>query len=245
MNEVRADMRLGPPLREACRLNWKPGIAELQEHGAQVSGRPGLRALRAQSPVRPAADVGSREQPRSRGVGEPDDATRALRRDPAADQADVGGGPRRRASSSSGSGFDSVWVCDHLYGVPMPNLPILEAWSELAAVAADHRARRARHAGDAAVLPQSRPCSPSRSRPSTRSSNGRVIVGLGSGWFATEFEAYGAPFPPVGERLRALEETVRDHEAAVDRGAGHLRGHARARRSRRGASPSRCAVRPS
>ena len=33
-------------------------------------------------------------------------------------------------------GFDSVWVCDHLYGVPMPMLPILEAWSELAAVAA-------------------------------------------------------------------------------------------------------------
>ena len=28
-------------------------------------------------------------------------------------------------------GFDSVWVCDHLYGVPMPNLPIFEAWSEL------------------------------------------------------------------------------------------------------------------
>src|SRR5262249_59333128 len=38
-------------------------------------------------------------------------------------------------------------------------------------------------------------------------SNGRVIVGLGSGWFASEYEAYGAPFPPVGERLHALEET--------------------------------------
>src|SRR5205085_6393864 len=33
-------------------------------------------------------------------------------------------------------GFDSVWVCDHLYGVPLPTLPIFEAWSELAAVAA-------------------------------------------------------------------------------------------------------------
>ena len=29
-------------------------------------------------------------------------------------------------------GFDSVWVCDHLYGVPLPSLPILEAWTELA-----------------------------------------------------------------------------------------------------------------
>src|SRR5881397_2473776 len=33
-------------------------------------------------------------------------------------------------------GFHSVWVCDHLYGVPLPTLPILEAWTELAAVAA-------------------------------------------------------------------------------------------------------------
>ena len=33
-------------------------------------------------------------------------------------------------------GFDSVWVCDHLYSVPMPTLPIFEAWSQLAAVAA-------------------------------------------------------------------------------------------------------------
>jgi hypothetical protein len=38
VNEVRRDMRLGPPLREACRLNWKPGIEELQEHGAQCLG---------------------------------------------------------------------------------------------------------------------------------------------------------------------------------------------------------------
>ena len=27
-------------------------------------------------------------------------------------------------------------MCDHLYGVPAPQLPILEAWTELAAVAA-------------------------------------------------------------------------------------------------------------
>ena len=33
-------------------------------------------------------------------------------------------------------GFDSLWVCDHMYGVPLPSLPILEAWSQLAAVAA-------------------------------------------------------------------------------------------------------------
>src|SRR5262249_36204042 len=33
-------------------------------------------------------------------------------------------------------GFDHLWVCDHVYGVPLPTLPIFEAWTELAAVAA-------------------------------------------------------------------------------------------------------------
>jgi hypothetical protein len=38
VNEVRRDLRLGPPLREACRLRWKEGITELLEHGAQCLG---------------------------------------------------------------------------------------------------------------------------------------------------------------------------------------------------------------
>lgn len=38
VNEVRRDMRLGPPLREACRLRWKEGIEELIGNGAQCLG---------------------------------------------------------------------------------------------------------------------------------------------------------------------------------------------------------------
>ena len=33
-------------------------------------------------------------------------------------------------------GYDSVWVCDHLYGPQSPQLPILEAWTMVAALAA-------------------------------------------------------------------------------------------------------------
>jgi hypothetical protein len=40
VNEVRRDMRLGPPLREACRLGWTAGIEELEAHGAQCLGDP-------------------------------------------------------------------------------------------------------------------------------------------------------------------------------------------------------------
>src|SRR5262245_18587475 len=103
-------------------------------------------------------------------------------------------------------GFDSVWVCDHLYGVPMPNLPILEAWSELAAVAA---ITERVELGTLVTPPFFRNPAVLAKQVATidQISNGRVIVGLGSGWFASEYEAYGAPFPPVSERLQALAET--------------------------------------
>jgi alkanesulfonate monooxygenase SsuD/methylene tetrahydromethanopterin reductase-like flavin-dependent oxidoreductase (luciferase family) len=39
-------------------------------------------------------------------------------------------------------------------------------------------------------------------------SNGRTIAGLGSGWFEAEFRGYGCEFPPLRERMRALEESV-------------------------------------
>jgi F420-dependent oxidoreductase-like protein len=113
---------------------------------------------------------------------------------------------RDAAVEFDGLGFHSVWVCDHLYGVPMPNLPILEAWSELAAVAA---VTRHVELGTLVTPPFFRNPAVLAKQVATidQISNGRVIVGLGSGWFASEYEAYGAPFPPVGERLQALEET--------------------------------------
>lgn len=39
-------------------------------------------------------------------------------------------------------------------------------------------------------------------------SGGRVDFGIGAGYFESEHRAYGIPFPPVGERLDRLEETL-------------------------------------
>jgi probable F420-dependent oxidoreductase len=39
-------------------------------------------------------------------------------------------------------------------------------------------------------------------------SGGRALVGLGSGWTETEFRMTGIPFPPIGERLRMLDESL-------------------------------------
>jgi probable F420-dependent oxidoreductase len=105
-------------------------------------------------------------------------------------------------------GFDSVWVCDHLYGVPMPTLPILEAWSLLAAVAA---VTTRVELGTLVTPPFFRNPAVLAKQVATvdQIAGGRTIVGLGAGWFASEFEAYGCSFPAAAaERLRALAESA-------------------------------------
>jgi alkanesulfonate monooxygenase SsuD/methylene tetrahydromethanopterin reductase-like flavin-dependent oxidoreductase (luciferase family) len=39
-------------------------------------------------------------------------------------------------------------------------------------------------------------------------SGGRVELGLGTGWNQAEHEAYGFPFPPMGERMRNMEHQL-------------------------------------
>lgn len=105
-------------------------------------------------------------------------------------------------------GFDSLWVNDHLYGVPMPTVPIMEAWTLLTAIGAVTSRvelgtlvsppgfrNPALYAKMAATLDQI--------------TCGRVIVGVGAGWFEMEFRGYGYPFPPVQTRLEQLSEAVR------------------------------------
>jgi F420-dependent oxidoreductase-like protein len=104
-------------------------------------------------------------------------------------------------------GFDSVWVCDHLYGVPLPTLPILEGWSLLAAVAA---VTERVELGTLVTPPFFRNPAVLAKQIATidQISNGRVIAGLGAGWFEPEFRATGCAFPELPERMRALEESV-------------------------------------
>ncbi len=62
-------------------------------------------------------------------------------------------------------------------------------------------------------------------------SNGRLILGIGAGWFGREYRAYGYEFPSAGTRLAILEETLqvmrplwRDETVTFDGTHVHLDG---------------------
>jgi F420-dependent oxidoreductase-like protein len=104
-------------------------------------------------------------------------------------------------------GFGSVWLNDHLYGIPGPQLPIFEAWTTLAAVAGI--TQRVELGVLVSPVGFRNPALLAKMAATVdHISNGRVILGLGAGWFEMEFTGYGYPFPPLRERLAQLEEAV-------------------------------------
>ena len=104
-------------------------------------------------------------------------------------------------------GADSVWVIDHVLGFP-PQRGILEAWTEMSAVAASTE----RVQIGAQVLCQSFR-SPALLAKMTASldqiSNGRVRMLIGAGWFEQEYRQFGWDFPSPGARIEQLRETIR------------------------------------
>jgi F420-dependent oxidoreductase-like protein len=110
-------------------------------------------------------------------------------------------------------GYASVWVPDHYTATPdglTPDihLPLLDGWVTLAALAQATRSVRLgplvasatfRHPGVLAKL----------AATVDHVSGGRLELGLGAGWFEFEHSSLGIPFPPIGTRLRQLEETIR------------------------------------
>ena len=104
-------------------------------------------------------------------------------------------------------GFDSVWVCDHLYGPQSPQLPILEAWTMVAALAAITQ----RVEIGTLVTPAGMRNPAHLAEVIATADNiagGRVIAGLGAGWMPREFTDFGMPFLPTGARLQQLRETI-------------------------------------
>ena len=110
-------------------------------------------------------------------------------------------------------GFDSVWMSDHRfaslrrYGGGDERYGSLEPLATLAALAPLTEHVRL---GTLVLSAGFRhPAIVGKSATAIdRLSNGRLDLGLGAGWFAEEYEAFGYGFGSVGERFAMLEETV-------------------------------------
>ncbi|MFN8628127.1 MAG: TIGR03560 family F420-dependent LLM class oxidoreductase [Candidatus Binatia bacterium] len=105
-------------------------------------------------------------------------------------------------------GFDSLFAFDHFMPIYSDITgPCLEGWTLLAALAAQTRQA---HVGLLVTGNTYRYPAVLAKMAATvdQISNGRLIVGIGAGWFETEHIAYGIPFYTPGGRARRLGESV-------------------------------------
>jgi F420-dependent oxidoreductase-like protein len=114
------------------------------------------------------------------------------------------------ATAAEQSGFDSLWVMDHLYqiqGVGPPEDPMLEAYTLLGALAA-----RTSQVSLGTLVTGVTYRNPALLAKIVTTldvvSRGRAILGIGAAWNEDEHRGFGYPFPPPGERLERLEEAL-------------------------------------
>lgn len=131
-------------------------------------------------------------------------------------------GVREFAQRAEQLGFDSLWVCDHLLSDPgnRPVEGIHEGWTILSALAA---------ATASADLGQLVMCTAFRNPgllakmavTADTISGGRILLGVGAGWYDAEHEAFGFA---TDHRVSRFEEAVRILDGLLDGETVSLRG---------------------
>ena len=114
------------------------------------------------------------------------------------------------ARSAEESGFDSIWVGDHLLyrGAGSPDRGPWDAWTQLGALAA--ATRRVTLGPLVAATPFHAPGIVARMAASIDEvSGGRFVLGLGAGWNEPEFRAFGFPFDRLASRFEESFEVIR------------------------------------
>ncbi|MGH3148444.1 MAG: LLM class F420-dependent oxidoreductase [Rubrobacter sp.] len=108
--------------------------------------------------------------------------------------------------ADEGGAYDSIWVYDHFHTVPKPTMETtFEAWTTSAGLARDT---------DNVKIGQMVTCNGYRNPALLAKiastvdamSNGRLLCGLGAGWYEHEWLAYGYGFPEVPVRMRMFKE---------------------------------------
>ncbi|WP_069804520.1 LLM class F420-dependent oxidoreductase [Thermogemmatispora onikobensis] len=114
----------------------------------------------------------------------------------------------RVAREAETLGFRSVWLYDHFHTVPVPTQEVtFEAWMSTAALARDTQRVRI---GQIVTCNSYRHPAVLAKMASTVDvlSHGRLILGIGAGWYEQEYRAYGYEFPSTAERLARLGEAL-------------------------------------
>jgi probable F420-dependent oxidoreductase len=95
-------------------------------------------------------------------------------------------------------GFDSLWVWDHILLGVEPSFPIIESLTLLTAIAA--RTTTIKLGTGILVLPLRNPVVLAKQLSSMDLlSDGRLIMGMASGWYKREFDAVGVPYEKRGK----------------------------------------------
>ena len=110
-------------------------------------------------------------------------------------------------SAAEELGYDSAWLYDHFYALGDKTKPCLEAWTTLAALAAVTQRLRI---GTMVTCVNYRQPSLLAKMAATVDlvSKGRLVLGIGAGWFEEEYRAYGFEFPDQATRVRQLKEAL-------------------------------------
>ena len=116
-------------------------------------------------------------------------------------------------------GYDSLWVYDHLWAIRYPpdrshdDAPVpaheamFECWTTLAAMSQQTTNIKLGQMVGCALYREPALLAKITSNIDVMS-GGRLIWGIGAGWYEREFAGYGYRFPSAADRVRMLEETV-------------------------------------
>jgi F420-dependent oxidoreductase-like protein len=104
-------------------------------------------------------------------------------------------------------GYDSAWLYDHFHALGDKTQPCLEAWTTLSALAAVTRRLKI---GTMVTCVYYRQPSLLAKMAATVDvvSDGRLVLGIGAGWYEDEYVAYGYEFPDQASRIKQLREAL-------------------------------------